>query len=635
MKLKRLVAAAALFAAIFSTGKLTAGNSIPRPEYPRPQFERADWVNLNGEWSYTLDPVAAGYEKGYPASEGFSEGKILVPFSPESKLSGVEHTDFITGIWYQRQIEIPAEWEGRNVRLNFGAVYYKAEIYIDGRLAGRHFGGTSSFSVDITRFVQSGKTHSLVVYAQSDLRSGTQPAGKQSLQLRSHGCSYTRNTGIWQTVWMEPVDRNGLREVQATADIDQSQIVVRPSFYGEGAEALKVTVTDPSSPKKPVAQKSVKATNTSVVVLPLKKFRLWSPEDPFLYDIKYQVLDKDGKVIDEVASYIGMRKIHIEGNKIYLNNSPRYLRFVLDQGYYPDSQWTAPSDEALRKDIEMSQKAGFNGARLHQKVFEERFHYWADRLGYLTWGEFSSWGENTNLAETQRNILSEWSEIVERDRNHPSIIAWTPFNEEWAPDNVQYPRLLGDIYSVTKHLDPARPVCICSGGVLSTATDIWTYHDYEQNPELFHKWVWSDGRLATYHHHNRSGYYAKDYGTHIEAVAGKYDYPDYDGKMPYLVDEFGGIKWTSEEDMQKEAENDNKVSWGYGKAPVTLEEFYTRLEDLVDVLLGMSESICGYCYTQLTDVEQEQNGVYYYNRGEKFDMTRINAIFSKIPEGYK
>lgn len=633
MSFKTLLYSFALVAAVSLPHAAAADTSVPRPEYPRPQFERADWVNLNGEWTYSIDNVASGYEKGFAKSEGF-DGRILVPFSPESRISGVAHTDFITGIWYHRNITVPAEWEGRNVRLNFGAVYYKSEVYIDGRLVGRHFGGTSSFSYDITGFVTPGQTHSLVVYAVSDLRSGKQPAGKQSLQLKSQTCNYTRTTGIWQTVWMEPVSVCGLKQVQTDTDIDQGQIVVRPLFYSEGRSTLKVTVTDPEAPNKPVAQKSVVAANNSVVVIPMKKFRTWSPEDPFLYDVKYQVIDSEGKVVDEVSSYVGMRKVHLEGNRIYLNNSPRYQRLVLDQGYYPDSQWTAPSDEALRHDIELSMKAGFNGARLHQKVFEERFHYWADRLGYLTWGESSSWGMDTNEPETARNFLAEWGEIIVRDRNHPSIIVWTPTNEEWAPDNVQFPRFMEDVYALTKQLDPTRPVSTASGGIL-VRTDIWTGHGYQQNPEEFRKAVWNDGKLFSFRNrHNNGGLFTKNYGFNREAVAGTYDYPEYDGKMPYVFDEYGGIKWTNEADM-KRAANDRGVSWGYGNAPKSLEEFYTRLEGLTDALLSLSDHICGYCYTQLTDVEQEQNGLYYYSRDEKFDMDRIHSIFSKIPENYR
>ena len=452
--------------------------ALPRAEYPRPQFERQDWVNLNGEWSYTFDFVGSGMEKKLHESRGF-DGRITVPFCPESKLSGVQYTDFINNIWYQRQIQMPSEWAGRNVMLHFGAVYYNAAVYVDGKLAGRHFGGSTSFAIDVTRFVADGKPHSLVVHAYSDTRTGKQPAGKQNMRKDQFECMYTRCTGIWQTVWMEPVDKAALLRTQVITDIDQKQVVVKPTFYSETAAQFTVTLKDG---KKVVATKSVTAQNNSVVVLPVKNPKLWSPESPFLYDLTYEVKDAQGRVLDAVSSYGGMRKIHVEGNKVYLNNEPFYQRLVLDQGYYPDGIWTAPSDEALRHDIELSMQAGFNGARLHQKVFEERFHYWADKLGYITWGEAPSWGMDANDPEVARNFMTEWSEEIVRDRNHPSIVTWTPMNEEWWPDRVQFPRFVSDVYDLTKMLDPTRPVCDVSGGV-HIKTDIWTTHNYEQDPK--------------------------------------------------------------------------------------------------------------------------------------------------------
>ena len=616
----------AILAAALSASGFCADTGIPRPEYPRPQFERSEWINLNGEWSYTLDPVHIGLEKGYAGSGGFG-GSIIVPFSPESKLSGVGHTDFITGIWYQRRITVPAEWTGRRVRLNFGAVYYETDVFIDGKFAGRHFGGTSSFSLDITAFVDGGGEHNLVVYAKSDLRSGLQPAGKQSLRSESYSCMYTRTTGIWQTVWMEPVAEKGLRSVRLGTDIDQKQIVFEPSFYAEGGTRLEVVVKDGG---KVVGRRTCAAKSGLPVVLPLKNMKLWSPESPFLYDIEYRVLDDGGTVIDRVTSYAGMRKIHTDGKLIYLNNKPFYMRLVLDQGYYPDSQWTAPSDEALRRDIELSMAAGFNGARLHQKVFEERFHYWADRLGYLTWGESSSWGVDLNDVRAARNFILEWSEIVERDANHPSIVVWTPMNEEFWPDNVQYPRLCEDLYRLTKAIDPARPINICSGGV-QPVTDIWTEHHYEQNPDKLRDILWNDGAMFS---RRPETYYGRtaNMGFNDTSYQGgePYSFKDYDGSIPYILDEFGGIKWVKGQDGT--SVNSETESWGYGKSVVSIEDFYARLEAQVNTVLSLSGHIWGYCYTQLTDVEQEQNGIYCYDRSAKFDMTRIRAIFSREPE---
>lgn len=596
--------------------------AIPRAEYPRPQFERNAWINLNGEWTYSFDFGGSGLEREWFKSTGFDQ-KIIVPFCPESKLSGVEYKDFINHMWYHRTISIPQDWSNKQVLLNFGAVYYKSEIYIDGVFAARHFGGTSSFQVDITPYVKAGQTHNLVVYVESDVRSTHQPSGKQNLQFASYGCNYTRTTGIWQTVWLEAVHPEGLQSVQMIPDIDQQQLIIRPRFYKELGGKLEVTLKDNG---KVVSKETVAANSLSTVILPVKKMKTWSPENPFLYDVELRVIDKAGNVVDEVKSYAGMRKVHIEGKKIYLNNQPYYQRLVLDQGFYPDGIWTAPSDEALKKDIQLSMEAGFNGARLHQKVFEERFYYWADKLGYLTWGEASSWGMDCNDIETARNFITEWTEIVERDRNHPSILIWTPTNEEFWPDRVQYPRLMQDLYKLTKAIDPTRPFHGTSGGS-HIATDIWTVHNYEQDPAKLKDLLYNDGKLMEAPKWEIQ-LMPKNIGFNGLKYTDQYTFPQYKHDMPYLIDEFGGIKWNPSQQMES-AQN---TSWGYGEPPHSLEEFYARLEGLVNTVLSLSDHVWGYCYTQLTDVEQEQNGIYYYDRSPKFDMKRIHAIFSKNPE---
>lgn len=596
--------------------------AIPRAEYPRPQFERNAWINLNGEWTYSFDFGGSGLEREWFKSTGFDQ-KIIVPFCPESKLSGVEYKDFINHMWYHRTISIPQDWANKQILLNFGAVYYKSEIYIDGVFAARHFGGTSSFQVDITPYVKAGQTHNLVVYVESDVRSTHQPSGKQNLQFASYACNYTRTTGIWQTVWMEAVHPEGLQSVQMIPDIDQQQLIIRPRFYKELGGKLEVTLKDNG---KVVSKETVAANSLSTVILPVKKMKTWSPENPFLYDVELRVIDKAGNVVDEVKSYAGMRKVHIEGKKIYLNNQPYYQRLVLDQGFYPDGIWTAPSDEALKKDIQLSMEAGFNGARLHQKVFEERFYYWADKLGYLTWGEASSWGMDCNDIETARNFITEWTEIVERDRNHPSILIWTPTNEEFWPDRVQYPRLMQDLYKLTKAIDPTRPFHGTSGGS-HIATDIWTVHNYEQDPAKLKELLYNDGKLMEAPKWEIQ-LMPKNIGFNGLKYTDQYTFPQYKHDMPYLIDEFGGIKWNPSQQMES-AQN---TSWGYGEPPHSLEEFYARLEGLVNTVLSLSDHVWGYCYTQLTDVEQEQNGIYYYDRSPKFDMKRIHAIFSKNPE---
>jgi beta-galactosidase/beta-glucuronidase len=598
VSIKKTLFAAACAVMAMGSGKANA--QTPRPEYPRPQFERTTWQNLNGTWTYTFDFGLSGADRGYQNSKGF-DGKITVPFCPESKLSGVAYTDFINGIWYQRTLQVPADWTGKNILLHFGAVDYEATIYIDGKFVMKHFGSSSSFTADITKFAKPGQSVNLVVGVKDDLRSGLQPGGKQCAVYYSRGCDYTRTTGIWQTVWMEPVAPEALKQVIATPDIDQKQLVIRPSFYEESMNnTLTVKMFDG---KKVVAQKTVNACNENIVVLPVKDMKLWSPESPFLYDLTYTVKNKDGKVIDEVKSYAGMRKVHNAGGYFYLNNKPYFQRLVLDQGFYPDGIWTAPSDEALKHDIELSKAAGFNGARLHQKVFEERFHYWADKLGYLTWGEFASWGLNVNNELAVRNFLSEWTEIVERDRNHPAIVTWTPFNETWASTDGTYVRLMNDTYNLTKAIDPTRPVNDASGDG-HIKTDLWTVHDYTRDyDKLVANHTFKPG-VEPYRNEPKKGFLAK-----------------YNGQ-PYMVDEFGGLPWIKE--------SERSSSWGYGSNIDKIEDFYNILDKQIDAIKACKH-IVGFCYTQLTDVEQEKNGIYFYDRTTKFDMNRIKKIFEKIP----
>ena len=573
---------------------------IPRPEYPRPQFERTDWVNLNGQWTFEMDFGSSGEQRGWTNTKGLSK-KITVPFCPESELSGIGYTDFIPCVWYQRNINIPAEWNGKKIILHFGAADYETKVYVDGKMVGEHKGSGSSFNFDITSYVKAGQQANLVVRVYDNLRGGMQPGGKQCTALFSAGCSYTRVTGIWQTVWMEAVNEQALKNVFAIPDIDQQQLVVRPEFYNEGNNnTLTVEVKDG---KKTVAKRTSQASNQSTIVLPIKNAHLWSPEDPYLYDVKYTVKNAQGEVIDEVSSYMGMRKVHISGGYFYLNNKPYFQRLVLDQGYYPDGIWTAPSDEALRQDIEMSKAVGFNGARLHQKVFEERYYYWADKLGYLTWGEEASWVLNINNELAVRNFLTEWAEIVVRDRNHPSLVTWTPLNETWNATPGVYVRFVNDLYALTKAIDPTRPINDASGDS-HVKTDIWSVHDYTREPEKLIANHTIKAGVEPYRNMKDKDFLSK-----------------YEGQ-PYMVDEFGGLPWIPKEERAN--------SWGYGANIDTVEEFYSILEKEIDALKACKH-VVGFCYTQITDVEQEKNGIYYYNRKPKFDTARVKAIFEKIP----
>ena len=584
---------------------LAISTCVPRPEHPRPQFERAAWVNLNGEWTYQFDFGESGRDRGRERyrSKGFG-AKITVPFCPESKLSGVGHTDFIPAMWYHRKLTVPADWTGKRIFLRFGAVDWECEAYVDGVSQGVHFGGTSSFAFDVTAALADGCEHDLVVRVTDHTRgkfTSGQPKGKQIWTYESSGCYYTRVTGIWQTVWLEAVAEGGLESCRIVPDLDSGSFFFTPRFVSRPEKDARVRATVKAVGRS-VATVEAPAVPGTVFSAQVPNARAWSPEDPFLYDIDFEVVGANGRQIDAVKSYAGLRKIETRGNRLYLNDKPLYVRFVLDQGYYPDGVWTAPSDAALKKDIELALAAGFNGARLHQKVFEERFHYWADRLGYLTWGESSSLGVALADRAAARNFLTEWEEIVRRDANHPSIIAWTPLNETGyfeSSDGGEFKRFHRDCYDVTKAIDPTRPVNEASG-YIHVKTDLWTVHCYDRPVTLA-------ASLGG--------------GTNVWTEAWFRDKQAPYGGQPYINDEFGGLKW-----VPKDRRNFSDRTWGYGADIKTEEDFYRILGEEVAIMASLT-NMCGWCYTQLTDVEQEQNGIYNYDRTGKFDMKRIRAIF--------
>ncbi len=588
--------------------------SIPRPEHPKMQFYRPEWVNLNGEWSFEFDFGKSGIERGLQNSTGFS-GKIIVPFCPESTLSGVAHTDFIESMFYQRLLEIPSNWNDKRILLHFGAVDYTAVIYLDGTEVGRHSGGGTSFEVDLTSHVQAGKSYNLVVHVLDDQRSFNQPFGKQCPVYTSCRCSYTRVTGIWQTVWLEALGMSGLKKCRIVPEFDNGSFGFIPEFYEERpGNTLTVHIL---ATGVEVATQTLPANTGTPFSISVPQPHVWCPEDPFLYTIIFEVIDASGKLVDRVESYSGLRKIHIEGDRLFLNNKPLYLRMVLDQGYYPDGIWTAPSDAALVRDIELSMAAGFNSARLHQKVFEERFHYHADRMGYLTWGESACWGLGWTRPQWPTrdryagvfNFLREWRESVERDANHPSIIAWTPLNETARPADLDFYRtVMTEVYDLTKQVDSTRPVNDTSG-YQHVKTDLWTVHLYRKNVEEL-----------------------KASLTPAEGGVWKAN-PDIEAPytgQPYLNDEFGGFMYIPPE-RTKFAKN----TWGYhGLDLKSPEELCAKIAEQVDFMLEVP-NVSGYCYTQLTDVEQEQNGLYNYDRTAKVPDGMLKKIFGKVPDWAK
>lgn len=582
---------------------------IPRPEYPRPQFTRQDWQCLNGVWQFEIDQADSGRERGLVRGE--LSGEILVPFAPESELSGVGASDFLEAVWYRRTAEVPRDWAGRRTLLHFQAVDHDATVWIDGVEAGRHRGGFTGFSIDITELTEPGRPFTITVRAR-DSRHGSQARGKQSTRFGTYEAFYRRSTGIWQTVWLEPVPEVHLRRAKITPDLPGGRFLIRlPVSRAAAGHRVRAVLGDGAGVVAS-AEAGIDHDAAPLLVLPVppERSRVWSPADPHLYSLRLGLVDAAGTVIDEVESYAGLRSVSIDGQAVLLNGERVFQRLVLDQGWYPDGLMTAPDDQALITDIELARRAGFNGARLHQKVFEERFLYHADRLGYLVWGEFADWGARVGGKDEPQlptaSFITQWLEALERDYSHPAIIGWCPLNETLQPlsDRIG---VLDDVtrgmFMATKLTDPTRPVLDASGYAHRVAaSDVYDSHNYEQDPGLFAKAMAGLAEGAPY------------VNTAPEGAAMSIPYRG----QPYFCSEFGGIQWSAEADRSSDA-------WGYGSAPRTEEEWYERFAGLVDALLD-NPLMFGYCYTQLTDVFQEQNGIYRFSRSDKFDVARIRAI---------
>ncbi len=563
---------------------------IKRLEHPKPQFERADWENLNGLWQFEIDYGNSGKARKRYEADCVYPTQINVPFCPESELSGIGNKDFMNSLWYRRSITVTKEQLAGCIILHFGGVDYRCTCYINGKEVGTHKGGFVSFSFDITNALHEGENQ-IVAHAEDDVRDPMVPRGKQSEEFASHGCDYTRTTGIWQTVWLEFKPKTNIECVKYYPDIKGS-VTVEATLNGSATLQMLVTYEG-----REMAQKTVFSMGGSErFTVDLAETHLWEPGNGRLYDVVFTY----GK--DMVKSYFGLRSIRIDRKKCLINEKPVFQRLVLDQGFYPDGIWTAPSDKALVRDIELSMAMGFNGARLHQKVFEERFLYHCDRKGYIVWGEYGSWGLDTTDQYAIYSFLPEWMEIINRDFNHPAIVGWCPFNETWFVAGKGQPKheIIRLAYDVTKAMDQTRP-CIDASGGYHVKTDIYDVHDYQPDAEAFSECfckLESENILSNFCNENQTAY------------AGE----------PVFVSEYGGIKWA-------EDANDRNA-WGYGDVPKTLDEFLSRLKNLTDVLLD-NPAICGFCYTQLVDVEQEQNGLYTYDRRAKFDPAVISVIFSR------
>lgn len=574
-----------------------------RTEYPRPQFVRERWLCLNGEWEFEFDDDKIGdrdrwYEKG-----GFSR-KINVPFTYQSELSGIADTSFHDVVWYRRSFELPEAYAGRRIHLHFGAVDYEASVWVNGRLVATHEGGHTPFHADITDALEEG-ANILVVKAVDYSKDVTLPRGKQFWEERSAGIFYTRTTGIWQSVWLEPVSATHISRIRMTPDIDRSELRLQVFIGGlqPGAEVrLRATIAFEGEILS--TDEFTVTRETELRTIGIHDFndhglgRWWSPEKPNLYDLGLTLI-VDGQEADHVDSYFGMRKISVEDGVVLLNNRPYTMKLVLDQGYFPSGLLTAPSDDDLRRDIELTKAMGFNGARKHQKIEDPRYLYWADRLGLLVWGEMAN---SYQYSETYvGRVTREWLQAVERDYNHPCIVAWVPLNESWGVTNILVDRQQQQhalaMYHLTKSLDPMRPV-VSNDGWEQVRTDLVTIHDYEwRRPVLAERYSDKDKALS-----------ARP-GNRWILVPG-FDYEN----QPILLTEFGGISF-------KKSDWDG---WGYSGA-ADEEDFVRRLRDVFEPVRE-SAVLQGFCYTQLTDVEQEINGLLTYDRQPKVPLDVIRRI---------
>ncbi|HET9780808.1 MAG TPA: glycoside hydrolase family 2 TIM barrel-domain containing protein [Candidatus Dormibacteraeota bacterium] len=531
---------------------------VPRPEYPRPAFRRPEWQNLNGEWDF-----ATGTTPAYDRT-------IVVPFCPESRLSGIRELPGDV-VWYRRTFDTP---DAERLHLHFGAVDYRATVWVNEVEVLRHEGGHSPFTADITA-VARRTGNVLVVRADDPLADKTVPRGKQHWTEKPEGIFYTPTTGIWQTVWLEPLPARHVRGVRLVPDFDAGSLAVELDADGEAAIEVKLD-----------GRVVGRWSGTSHGEIQLSERAPWPQA---LYDVEITLGD------DRVETYFGLRKVETKDGRVWLNGEPIVQRLILDQGYWPDGLMTAPSDEALKADIELARAFGFNGARKHQKVEDPRWLYWADRLGFLVWSEMPSFHQHT--AEAEHRLMREWAEVVRLHRHHPCVVTWVPANESFGLgdiDTAVRDDLLVRLYRMTRELDSSRPV-VSNDGWQQALTDLCTIHDYSQPTELAEHFRSLDTALTA----RAEGHDPYDPGF------------SYRGE-PLLVTEFGGLRFKG------------STGWGYHEVG-DRDQLVDEYRALVAALMQPGP-VQGFCYTQLTDVEQEQNGLAADDRTPKVDPALIRVI---------
>jgi beta-galactosidase/beta-glucuronidase len=588
--------------------------------YPRPQLVREHWQSLNGQWNFAFDNENR-YQ--HPSDPIAWSSEINVPFPPESKASGIGDRGFHRACWYQRECQILAD--GQRVLLHFGAVDYQAKVWVNNHLVAEHEGGHTPFWADITRALNPSGTQTVTVYVEDDPQDLAKPRGKQDWQLEPHSIWYPRTTGIWQTVWLERVANTYIQKVRWTPHFDGFEIGCEVLVAGDLKEDLTVEVKILHRGKmladdryKVIGGEAHRKISLSDPGIDDSRNELlWSPERPTLLDAEI-ILWRGEQVIDKVRSYTALRSAHINRDRFMLNGRPYPLRLVLDQGYWPDTLLTAPSDDALRRDVELAKAMGFNGVRKHQKIEDPRYLYWADRLGLLVWEEMPSAYRFSPTAI--KRLVKEWGEVIDRDYSHPCIIVWVPFNESWGVPNLTstqaHRNAVEALYHLTRTLDSTRPV-IGNDGWEASATDILGIHDYDANPENLQARYSATTQTQELFDRRRPG-------GRILTLDG---YPHRG--QPIVLTEFGGIAYAKK---REEGEDENKI-WGYSQAD-TDEEFYNSYRRLLEVV-NETAMFSGFCYTQFADTFQEANGLLFEDRTPKLPLEKIAAATANVKEPKK
>lgn len=571
--------------------------------YPRPQLVRNNWQNLDGEWDFVFDDENIGEKEEY--FNKFPKGKkILVPFTYETELSGINDEKVHENIWYSNIIKLNKD--NQRKLIHFEGSDFITKVWVNGKFVGKNIGGYHRFSFDITEFIVEGNNN--ITIKVEDSLSKSQPRGKQRYIHENFKCWYVQTTGIWKTVWIETLPSDYITYIKNTPLYDEAKLelelntnISQEKVNEYEVETLIKFNDEVINVQRNKLDDSVYKYSMNICKDDTSKIKEWSMDNPNLYDIVYR-LYKNAVLVDEVSSYFGVRKISIEGNKILLNNQELYLRMILDQGYWKESHLTPPSEDALLKDLEIVKRFGYNGIRKHQKIEDERFLYYCDKLGILVWSEMANCYDYNN--KSIEYFTNEWIEVVKQNYNHPSIITWVPINESWGIKevvlNVNEQNFANSLYYLTKAIDSTRPV-ISNDGWEHTISDIITIHDYKQDPNLLFS-EYNDPEKAILNN-------LKPYNTIHKLFSSGYSY----NGQPVVMSEYGGISLNSEK------------GWFYGKHVANEDEFLERFEGITNAI-KQTDYICGFCYTQLTDVQQEINGLVYENRENKFSEKAIKRI---------